>query len=182
MSSVELGANLRALRRQRGYSLAQVAEGTNISRSFLVLVEGGKSDITITKLMRLTQFLGVHIADVLPDGTAADTVLVRRGEGQRVSSPAEGLEVFLLSRHRGRSLSPVLAEFAPGGSSESSQHDGEEFIHVIEGRFHLLWGDEEPILLEAGDSAHFASDRPHVYRNISEEPGRLLSVVTPAVF
>ena len=47
----DLGARLRELRRSRGVSLAEVAEGTGISASFLSTVEKGKSDITVSRLM-----------------------------------------------------------------------------------------------------------------------------------
>ena len=50
-STGELGARLRQLRRSRGVSLADVAEGTGISSSFLSMVEKGKSDITISRPM-----------------------------------------------------------------------------------------------------------------------------------
>jgi len=180
--SSQIGARLRALRRERGYSLTQVAQGTSISKSFLVLVEAGRSDITITKLMRLAQHYGVPISDVLPDPPEAEAVLVRRGEGQRVHSPEEGLDVLLLSRHAGRAMSPVLAFVEPGGVSERSSHEGEEFLHVLAGRIQLRFADGEEIVLEEGDSAHFRADRPHEYRNVGETRAAMMSVVTPAIF
>jgi quercetin dioxygenase-like cupin family protein len=181
-STIQLGARLRALRRERGYTLAQVARATSISKSFLALVESGKSDITITKLMRLTQFYGVNIADALPDASGGDVTVVRKGEEQHVTSPAEGIDVWLLSRHAGRALSPVIAVFEPGGESDISSHEGEEFLHVLDGRFELRLGADESIVLEDGDSAHFKADLPHTYRNVGDTEGRLLSIVTPAVF
>ena len=41
----DLGTRLRELRRSRGVSLAEVAEGTGISASFLSTVEKGKSEL-----------------------------------------------------------------------------------------------------------------------------------------
>jgi quercetin dioxygenase-like cupin family protein len=180
--SPELGSRLRSLRRERGYSLAQVAKGTNISKSFVTLVEGGKSDITITRLMRLTQFYGVHIADVLPENVTTDEIVVRKGEGQHVYSPAEKIDVHLLSKYRDRALSPIVASFAPHGESELSSHEGEEFLYVLSGQFELQLGDDEPIVIEEGDSAHFPATRPHTYKNSGDTEGRMLSIVTPAVF
>ena len=180
--SPELGSRLRALRHERGYSLAQVAKGTEISKSFVTLVEGGKSDITITRLMRLTRFYGVHIADVLPNIVTTDEVVVRKGEGQHVYSPAEKIDVHLLSKYPDRALSPVVATFAPHGESEPSTHDGEEFLYVLNGKFELQIGDDEPIVIKAGDSAHFRASRSHTYKNIGETDARMLSIVTPAVF
>lgn len=179
--STELGNNLRTLRLERGFSLARVAKGAEISKSFLALLESGKSDITITRLMRLTRFYGVHIADVLPDGGPQPSVVVRKGDGRHVYSPAEGIDVLLLSRREDRAMSPILAAFQPRGQSEPSSHEGEEFIYVLTGRFELsLEGTR--VVLDPGDRAHFRSDQQHTYRNIGDEEGQILSITDPAIF
>ena len=61
-----VGAHLHQARRARNLSLADVAEATSISASFLSLVENDKSDITIGRLVRLIEFYGISIADLLP--------------------------------------------------------------------------------------------------------------------
>ncbi|MCL3998769.1 helix-turn-helix domain-containing protein, partial [Streptomyces lavenduligriseus] len=43
-----IGAGLRALRRQRGVSLKNLAEQTGISKSYLSMVENGKRLLTST--------------------------------------------------------------------------------------------------------------------------------------
>src|SRR4051794_24293919 len=90
--STRLGRQLRTLRRTRGFSLSQVAEATGISKSFLSLLEAGKSDITIGRLMRLVEFFGVTIGDLLPDADAgAQIVVSRQGDQQPLRSPSEGI-------------------------------------------------------------------------------------------
>jgi quercetin dioxygenase-like cupin family protein len=179
--SPEIGQRLRAMRRERRYSLAEVAAATAISKSFLTLVEGGKSDITITRLMRITQFYGVAIADVLPDTATDGDLVVRSDERQRVYSPSERMNVFLLSKHPERVISPVMSVLDPGGESEPSTHDGEEFVHVIEGELELEIGDEK-MRLEAGDSIHFSAASLHTYRNPGSGEVSFLSISTPAIF
>src|SRR3954471_20515085 len=61
-----LGLRLRQLRLARSLSLAEVAQATNISASFLSLVENGRSDVSIGRLTRLVQFYGVSLSDVIP--------------------------------------------------------------------------------------------------------------------
>ena len=48
-----LGEKLRQLRLQRGESLTRVADATGMSSSFLSLVETGRSDLTVARLVRL---------------------------------------------------------------------------------------------------------------------------------
>ena len=65
MSPGMLGENLRALRLGVGRSLTEVAEATQLSPSFLSMVENGNSDIALGRLLRVTQYYGVEIADVV---------------------------------------------------------------------------------------------------------------------
>jgi uncharacterized cupin superfamily protein len=48
-------------------------------------------------------------------------------------------------------------------------HEGEEFMHILEGTLRVLVGDEE-FVLEAGDSLHFKSTRPHAFENTGDAP------------
>jgi transcriptional regulator with XRE-family HTH domain len=178
-----LGSSLRDLRRRRGATLVEVADATGISRSFLSLVENGRSDITIGRLLRLVSFYGAQIADLLPQADPHDPIVVRRGEQREVESPAEGIRIFMLAPDEERAMSPSLGVIEPtGASAEKASHDGEEFLHVIEGAIALDFGEDEPIRLEAGDSAYFRAERPHSYRNAGRVVARFLSVATPPTF
>ena len=177
-----IGGQLRALRASRGLSLAQVAEGTDISKSFLSLVEAGRSDITIGRLMRIVEFFGITVNDLLSQDPGSQ-VTVTRAESQRVlSSPSEGIDDVLLIPDAERAMMPFVAVFSPGGSnSEHATHEGEEFGYVMEGEFILDIAGQEPIELRPGDSVYFPGSRPHAYRNASDGESRLLCVVTPPV-
>jgi transcriptional regulator with XRE-family HTH domain len=114
----EVGRKLRELRLSRGRSLAEVAEATELSPSFLSLVETGKSDISIGRLVRLVQFYGVGLADLLP--TAGDSPeVVRSGERRHVISESEGIDQYLLAPDANRTMMPLLAIRARSGSTSS---------------------------------------------------------------
>src|SRR4051812_17974209 len=71
-TELNLGTTLRAIRTSRRLSLADVADATQISPSFLSLVELGKSDITIGRLTRLADFYKVSFSDLLGGVAATD--------------------------------------------------------------------------------------------------------------
>jgi Helix-turn-helix domain len=57
LSPVEsLGTKLRSLRLARRLALTEVAAGTGISSSFLSLVENGKNDLTVARLIKLVSY------------------------------------------------------------------------------------------------------------------------------
>jgi quercetin dioxygenase-like cupin family protein len=149
----------------------------------LSLVENGRSDITMGRLLKLVTFYGAHIADVLPLQEPHDPVVVRRGEQREVESPSEGMRIAVLAPEREHKMTPSLALVAPeGASAEYSRHPGDEFIYVLEGSLTIEFEGAEPIRLDEGDSAYFDSERPHGYRNSDHRPARFLTISTPPTF
>jgi XRE family transcriptional regulator, regulator of sulfur utilization len=176
-----LGETLRRLRQGRGLSLNDVAAGSGISPSFLSLVENGRSDITIGRLTRLVEFFQISITDILPSPEAAEPDIVRAAERRLIHSPAEGIDVFMLSVDTHRTMMPMLLVFEPGAKlAEYGRHPGEEFLHVIEGTLELTLMGSEPRLLKAGDSAYYPGDRMHLFANAGDDaPLKLVCVDSP---
>lgn len=179
-----LAGALRTLRRQRGLSLQQVGAATSISPSFLSLVEKGKSDITIGRLVRLVEFYGTTLDELIPLAAAtAEPDVVRIPERRELRSPAEGIDVYMLAPDTLRAMMPMLLEFAPGAQlAEPGRHRGEEWVHVIEGELSLRLHGGEARLLQAGESAYYPADRPHLFANAAAgKPLRIICVDTPPV-
>jgi transcriptional regulator with XRE-family HTH domain len=176
-----LGETLRRLRQGRGLSLNEVAAGSGISPSFLSLVENGRSDITIGRLTRLVEFFQISITDILPSPEGVEPDIVRAAERRLIHSPAEGIDVFMLSVDTHRTMMPMLLVFEPGAKlAEYGRHPGEEFVHVIEGRLELTLMGSEPRLLGAGDSAYYPGDRMHLFANASDDAAlKLVCVDSP---
>ena len=176
-----LGSALRSARRDRSLSLNEVASATGISASFLSLVENGKSDITIGRLVRLVAFYGLSLADLLPTDPAADPDVVRKSEQRTLPSPAEEIAFRLLAPNTRGSMMPMIVEFEPSAHlAEFGRHAGEEFVHVLRGSMELELEGSEPRILRAGDSAYYSAERPHLFRNASEtQPLRIICVDSP---
>lgn len=167
-ASAMVGPALRTLRLARNLTIAEVAKATDISASFLSLVENNKSDITIGRVTRLVQFYGASLTDLLPAGHGADADIVRAGEGRNLHSPEEGMDIFMLTPDNDRNMVPMLLEFEPGGGRKDyGKHAGEEFVYVIDGELLLELEGSEPRRLKAGDSAYYPGERPHLWRNAS---------------
>ena len=175
-----LGPRLRRLRQGRGLSLADVAEGTGISASFLSMVEKGQSDITVSRLMRLVRWFGVSIADLVQDPDPAPVQVVRSDERRSLRLVDEGIEIEMLTTDGAHRMMPVVNVYAEGGAmAEPTRHEGEEFVIVLEGRVELTVGNAPPIELDSGDSAHYRSDVPHSFRNVGRSEARFIGVTTP---
>jgi transcriptional regulator with XRE-family HTH domain len=175
----DLGRRLRQLRRARGLSLSEVAAGTGVSASFLSMVEKGKSDITISRLMRIVNWFGISIADLVGGTDHPSPTIVRADERQAVHLGDERLSIYMLSTGR-HAMMPVVSVYAEGGGmADRVRHDGEEFVYVLSGTVELSFGDSTSYILRAGDSAHYRADVPHLFRNAGRGVAKFLGVTTP---
>jgi quercetin dioxygenase-like cupin family protein len=177
-----LGAHLHRARTSRNLSLADVAEATGISASFLSLVEKERSDITIGRLVRLIDFYGISISDILPGTTVGGyPQVVTPPERRLLHSPAEGIDVYLLTPDTRRQMMPLQVEFEPGARlAEPGRHAGEEWVLVVEGELRLELEGAEPRILGPGDAAYYPAERPHLFANANpDKPLRVICVDTP---
>jgi transcriptional regulator with XRE-family HTH domain len=175
----KLGQALRRLREERRYSLAEVAAATGLSASFLAVVEKGRSDISIGRLMRVMHFYGARISDVFPQPAARDDLVVRRAEMKHIRSEA-GVELYLLAQDTDRLMMPVLTEYAPHAQlANLESHDGETLIHILEGTILLEQEGLEPVVLSPGDTAYYHPNPAPRLTNLDDGPARLIGVVTP---
>lgn len=67
------------------------------------------------------------------------------------------------------------------GSKDLYSHDGEECGVVVEGRFRGVVGDQE-VILEAGDSAYYASSIPHRWENGGDVEAKAIWAIAPPSF
>jgi|GEM_PF-2862009 len=185
MNKLDLGTRLRALRSARGLSLSQVEAATRISSSFLSLVESGKSDITISRLVRLADFFEVDLSDLVEGGRVERRPLevIRDGEGSVLASAAEGISTRLLGHQRWQ-LSPRVSDYEAGGTVELAGGElaarevlshRELFVYIVSGVFEITVHDEEPVTVSRGDAVLIRDGADRVV-NTGRRPGRLVIV------
>jgi transcriptional regulator with XRE-family HTH domain len=167
-----LARTLRALRRQRGWSLDRTAAETGVSKAMLGQIERGESSPTVATLWRIATGFATSLSTFIePLPPAADPVLrvadaLRQqpgGEGMLVApvfpyEPRFGFELFELT------LLPGYERLSEAHAAGVTEH-----VLVIEGTLEVgLDGVWQP--LARGAALRFAADRPHGYRNRSGQP------------
>ncbi|MEP7027477.1 MAG: XRE family transcriptional regulator [Candidatus Eisenbacteria bacterium] len=171
-SHVELGRRIKQERLRRGLTLKDIEAKVGISATHLSEVERGKSSPTVGVLEKIARALGTRSA-LLIDAAAGVPVSHTTSGHRRVLLAEDGSvrTESLSDSFPGSEVSIMLTTFQPSGSHPSMlrAHEGEEFIHVLEGELKITVG-EETYMLAAGDSIHFKSTRPHAYTNDGAEP------------
>ena len=183
-AAAALGPAIRRLRREKGLTLAQLAECSGLSIGHLSQVERSLSTPTIRQLQAISAAMGEQIGRFFRPASATppdpDRVVVRAGERKTLRYDGLGMTDFLLTPGLQGRLELILAELEPGAGSgdEPYSHEGEEAGLVVAGELEL-WVEDERYLLCEGDSFAFASTRPHRYRNPGRTTARVVWAVTP---
>jgi transcriptional regulator with XRE-family HTH domain len=174
-----VGDRLRDLRRERGVSLKEVAAGSGMSASFLSLVETGKSDISLARLLGVLRFYGIGLTELLPEAEPPNAKVVHPETRPQVNFPGEGLDVYLLTPDTKRTFAPMIAVIKPYGKpAEFSQHPGQEFFLVLEGEVRFTLHQSEPFTMREGDSIYYESERKHMVENMSDDSDAVVLFVS----
>ncbi len=179
-----LGADLRALRKSRGLTLADLAVRLGRSVGYLSQVERGLSDISISDLGRVAGLLDVPISWFFAQGAAPEAErghIVRGPARRRLGSAESGLTEELLSPDLGGSFEIIRSQFEPGAELAQDNHRRtEEAGYVVSGALEL-WISGRHFTLQAGDSFRF-HDEPYRWRNPGPESCVVIWVIAPPVY
>ncbi|WP_066956130.1 helix-turn-helix domain-containing protein [Streptomyces lushanensis] len=167
-----VGPRLRALRRDRGTTLAELSESTGISLSTLSRLESGRRKPTLELLLPLAKAYGVPLDELVDAPPTGDPRVHPR------PFTRDGMTFVPLTRHLGglQAYKLVLLPQAGGRSDlEQRVHEGYEWLYVLAGRLRLLLGEHD-LVLTAGEAAEFDTRTPHVFACAGPEPVEFLSL------
>lgn len=179
------GVALRALRRQRGWTLAEIGARTGLPISTLSKIENGKMSLSFDKLTRIAQGLEVDIGELFAapaasgnDQFAGRRSITRAGEGYAIRSEHYDHR-YPASELLNKRLVPIIVDVHARSLDEFGElirHAGEEYAMVLEGSVEMHSELYAPMRLEVGDSIYFDSSMGHAYIAAAPGPCRLLAV------
>ncbi|MFI4882081.1 MAG: helix-turn-helix domain-containing protein [Phycisphaerales bacterium JB064] len=175
----DIGASIRAKREQMGFTQAELARRSGVSKAMLCDVEADRKNPTIRLLGQIALGLGCGISDLL-DLEDRPVFTVDRAKDQRVLvDPENKMERRILSRTMVKHGVEVLHYTYPVGSDcegfPPHPPGSLETAYVLDGQVRLIVGDE-PIELATGDAATYRADLEHSTTNLGKKPARILYV------
>lgn len=176
-----IGARLRAGRRDRGLSLAELAARSGLTKGFLSEVERDLTSPSVASLLRLCAALGLPVGELFD---ADQGPVVRAAERTPVAFGGQGVDEFQLTPAGERRVLVLQSDIAPGGGSGDEPYSlgsDAEFVHVLEGTLDIEVAGTR-YRLAAGDSLTFDAAAPHVWGDPSRSrPARVVWVLVPAL-
>jgi|SRR6185437_10119507 len=179
------GSALKALRTQRGWTLAEVGRRTGLPISTLSKIENERISLTYDKLALLSASLNVDISQLFapPLGLMRGAVIGRRsytpgGEGQVIETGKYG-HTYPAADFLNKRFIPIIAELRAHSLEEFGElirHPGEEYAYVLEGTVLFHSDLYAPLTMRKGDSIYFDSGMGHAYLAADAGPCRVLSI------
>jgi transcriptional regulator with XRE-family HTH domain len=171
-----VGPRLRAMREQRGVTLAQLSEATGISVSTLSRLESGQRRPTLELLLLLARAHQVPLDELVDAPSTGDPrvhprPIVRHGVTHLpLSRRPGGVQAYKL-------IFPPQPE-GQDPEPELRAHEGYEWMYVLSGRIRLLLGEHD-VTLRPGEVVEFDTHVPHWFGNVDREPAEVLSLFGP---
>ncbi len=169
-----VGPRLRALRQQRGATLAQLSEATGISVSTLSRLESGGRRPTLELLLPLARAHGVALDELVGAPETGDPRVRLRPVTR------SGMTWLPLSRRPGgiQAYKIILPAVLVGEEPEQQVHEGYDWVYVLSGRLRLLLGGHD-LVLTPGEVAEFDTRTPHWFGNPGPGPAEVLGLFGP---
>jgi transcriptional regulator with XRE-family HTH domain len=168
----QVGERLRSLRRERGTTLAALAQATGISVSTLSRLESGSRRPTLELLLPLAREHGVTLDELVDAPQTGDPRLHLRPVTHH------GMTMLPLTRRAGgiQAYKLVLPGRRPRQAEPTRQsHEGYEWVYVLEGRLRVLIGEHD-LVMGPGEAAEFDTRSPHWFGAAGPDPVELLSL------
>ncbi|RPJ07856.1 MAG: XRE family transcriptional regulator [Deltaproteobacteria bacterium] len=186
VEGLKLGEKVKELREKNRYTLQDLAAKTGFSKEDLARIESAGAIPPVATLLRLAKALNVSMSYFFQEQAGSRKIAVtRRQERVRVERRPhhqkgevnyiyEALEAKKTDKH----MEPFLVEFPPQDTSDMVfvSHEGEEFLHLLEGKLEFRSTDHLEVL-EPGDTIYFESDVGHSLRCLGEKPAKAIVVV-----
>lgn len=174
-----IGTAIKRLRREKGFSLQELAKASGVSVGTLSQIERDLANPSLRVLTRIRDGLGASVSALFEEapGELLDPPFVQRAS-RRPKLELGHLSKELLSSGTSRSLQFMILHLEPNGSSGPTplQYPAEKGGMVLSGKLRLKVGEEEAVLGE-GDSFVFDSSIPHSFHNAGIASTRVLWII-----
>ena len=163
----EIASRIREMRTVFGWSVAEMAEKTEVSVSDYEKFENAKADLPFTFVHKCALAFGIELTELLEGSSPrlSSYTVTRRGTGEQTAKE-KGITISSLApKFRGKLAEPywVTYEYRPellNKPIKLTKHSGQEFDLIIQGKLKVQVGEHTEVLCE-GDSIFYNSSTPH---------------------
>ncbi|MBL4732155.1 MAG: helix-turn-helix transcriptional regulator [Rhizobiaceae bacterium] len=178
-----IGREVRTLREQLGMTISRLAKSANMSGGMLSKIENGSTSASLSSLQALSHALHVPVTTLFKSfEKSREATFVKAGDGLEIErrGTRAGHQYMLLGHapHGDLTVEPYLITLQDSSDVfPVFQHEGLEFIYMLEGEVAYRHGDHT-YNLHPGDSLFFDANAPHGPEEMTKLPIRFLSIIS----
>ena len=183
-----VGAKIKGLRETKNLTLEEIAERSGLSVEQIQSIENDVNLPSLGPLIKIARALGVRLGTFMDDNDALGPIVCRAADREKDSSISfsngatdarKHMEYHPLAQQKaGRHMEPFVIDINPeeAPNFQLSDHEGEEFIYVMQGEVELVYGKETFHLYE-GDTIYYDSIVKHHLHGAPGKSAKILAVV-----
>jgi transcriptional regulator with XRE-family HTH domain len=175
-----MSSTLKALRKERGWSLDKAALETGVSKAMLGQIEREESSPTIATLWKIASGFHTSFSSFLEDiHVDFNNPIYRTGQAKTLHPSDEKIRVMpLFSFDAKLNFEIFIIELLPGCEHMSPPHKPGVIEHVIvvEGRMDVLVNGEWQTLSK-GEGLRFEANQVHGYRNVMADIAKIHDII-----
>lgn len=177
---MNIGSKIKDLRVQKGLTQEELANRTELSKSFISQLERDLTSPSIATLYDILQCLGTNLADFFNETREEQIVFSRADYFEKQDQELNNSIQWIIPNAQKHAMEPILMTLHAGGSSlPDNPHEGEEFGYVLSGSLTLHIGSYS-YRVKKGESFYFIPKRTHYIT--SKSGATLIWVSTPPSF
>ena len=190
MATLTLGERIVEIRKTYSISREELSERSGVSADLITKIEEAGLIPDLAPLIKISRGLGVRLGTLLDDNEQLGPVICRAAkddsssrfktglpEGADLSMGHHGLSFNALAADKNsRHMEPFIVTIEPDAQQQKTNHEGEEFIYVLEGSLALEYGMDKDTL-NTGDSVYYDSIVPHRVFSADNKPVKILAVI-----
>lgn len=179
---MEIGSKIRRLRLSKNLTQEELADRTELSKSFISQVERDRTSPSIATLVDILQALGTNLRDFFNDETDSQIVFKDSDFFEKTDEDLGSRTEWIIPNAQKNRMEPIRVTLRPGGRTYlDNPHEGEEFGYVLSGIITIHLGNQT-CRARKGETFCFRPFAPHYIENKGKNPAVLIWVSTPPEF
>jgi transcriptional regulator with XRE-family HTH domain len=183
-----IGHKIKGLRESKNLSVEEIADRSGLTVEQINSIENDVNLPSLGPLIKIARALGVRLGTFMDDSDALGPIVCRAEDREKDSSISfsngatdarKHMEYHPLAQQKaGRHMEPFVIDINPeeNPNFQLSDHEGEEFIYVMQGEVEIVYG-KETYTLKEGDSIFYDSIVKHHVHGAPGKSAKILAVV-----
>ncbi len=182
---MEIASRIKEMREVMGWSIAEMAQKTDVSEEQYRIFESGAADIPFSFIHKCALEFDVELTELIEGHSArlSSYTVTRRGGGQETAKE-DGINIVNLApKFRDKIAQPYWVRYEYNAAQQNkpihlTTHSGQEFDFILSGTLKVQVGEHTEILHE-GDSIYYNSSTPHGMIAVDGQDCVFCAVVLP---